>query len=124
VDSPQRLADIVASRQQHGVHGGAVVVANPLPVAEQLDPALHDRVLAQGLAGIGREGITGKAVTPYLLAHFHEATGGASLDANVRIILRNAALAAEIACACAALPPEPALPLPADHDLKDMIGEI
>ena len=43
---------------------------------EQLDPALHDRVLAEGLAGLERDGVTGKAVTPYLLAHFHEATGG------------------------------------------------
>jgi pseudouridylate synthase len=48
--------------------------------------------------------VTGKAVTPYLLSHFHEATGGASLDVNVRIILRNAALAAQIAVAHAALP--------------------
>jgi pseudouridine-5'-phosphate glycosidase len=54
-------------------------------------------VLAEGLAGLEREGVTGKAVTPYLLAHFHEATGGASLDVNVRIILRNAELAARIA---------------------------
>ena len=59
-----------------GVHAGAVVVANPLPVDEQLDPALHDRVLTEGLAGLARDGITGKAVTPYLLAHFHEATDG------------------------------------------------
>ena len=72
-----------------------VVVANPLPADEQLDPALHDRVLAEGLAGLARDGVTGKAVTPYLLAHFHEATAGASLDVNVRIILRNAALAAQ-----------------------------
>jgi pseudouridine-5'-phosphate glycosidase len=76
-----------------------VIVANPLPPSEQLDPALHDRVLTEALAGIEREHITGKAVTPYLLAHFHEATGGRSLDVNVRIILRNAALAAQIAVA-------------------------
>jgi pseudouridylate synthase len=79
------------------VRAGAVIVANPLPPEEQLDPALHDRVLAEGLASIEREHITGKAVTPHLLAHFHEATEGRSLDANIRIILRNAALAAQIA---------------------------
>ena len=56
-----------------------------------------------GLAGLAREGITGKAVTPYLLAHFHRETAGASLDVNVRIILRNAALAARIAAAYAAM---------------------
>jgi pseudouridine-5'-phosphate glycosidase len=100
VDSPAEVAAVVAARD--ALHlPGALVVANPLPVAEQLDPALHDRVLAEGLAGLGREGVTGKAVTPYLLAHFHEATGGASLDVNVRIILRNADLAARIAVASA-----------------------
>jgi pseudouridine-5'-phosphate glycosidase len=56
-------------------------------------------VLAGGLSEVERLGITGKAVTPYLLAHFHEATGGASLEVNVEVILRNAALAAQIAVA-------------------------
>ena len=90
-----------SSGSLHGVQRGALVVANPLPVGEQLDPALHDRVLAESVAELDRAGITGKAVTPYLLAHFHEATGGRSLDVNVRIILRNAALAAQIAVAYA-----------------------
>jgi pseudouridine-5'-phosphate glycosidase len=47
--------------------------------------------------------VSGKAVTPFLLAHFHNATGGQSLAVNVRIILRNAALAARIAVASAVL---------------------
>ncbi len=81
------------------------MVSNPLPFDEQLDPELHDRVLADGLAGLAREGITGKGVTPYLLAHFHEATQGASLEVNIEVILRNAALAAEIAAAHASARP-------------------
>ncbi|MGK5739087.1 pseudouridine-5'-phosphate glycosidase [Micromonospora sp. URMC 103] len=101
VDSPEQVADVLAARAQHGVHRGALVVANPLPAEEQLDPALHDRTLAEGLARLERDGVTGKAVTPYLLAHFHSATEGASLDVNVRIILRNADLAARIAVASA-----------------------
>jgi pseudouridine-5'-phosphate glycosidase len=80
------------------------VVANPLPPDEQLDPALHDRVLHDGLATLERDRITGKAVTPHLLAHFHEATGGESLEVNIRLVLRNAALAAQIAAARADLP--------------------
>ncbi|HEX6873981.1 MAG TPA: pseudouridine-5'-phosphate glycosidase [Micromonosporaceae bacterium] len=103
LDSPDQLAAVLRGQQLQGVRSGAVVVANPLPPDEQLDPGLHDRVLRDGLARLERDGITGKAVTPYLLAHFHEATGGASLAANERIILRNAALAAEIAVAHAAL---------------------
>ncbi|MEV0807930.1 pseudouridine-5'-phosphate glycosidase [Micromonospora sp. NPDC050200] len=101
VDSPEQVADVLAAREQQGVHRGGLIVANPLPAAEQLDPALHDRTLAEGLARLGREGVTGKAVTPFLLAHFHSATEGASLSVNVRIILRNADLAARIAVAAA-----------------------
>jgi pseudouridylate synthase len=102
VDSPEEAAAVLRARQEQAVHHGGTVIANPLPADEQLDPELHDRTLAEGLALLAREGITGKAVTPYLLAHFHSATRGASLAANVRIILRNAALAARIAAAAAA----------------------
>ncbi|AVT30609.1 MULTISPECIES: pseudouridine-5'-phosphate glycosidase [unclassified Plantactinospora] len=101
VDSPEQVAAVLAARAAHGVQPGALIVANPLPTDEQLDPALHDRTLADGLARLAAGGVTGKAVTPFLLAHFHSATEGASLAVNVRIILRNAALAARIAVAAA-----------------------
>jgi pseudouridine-5'-phosphate glycosidase len=104
LDGPGEFAEVLRARRAHRVHAGAVVVANPLPVDEQIDPALHGRLLAEGLAGLAIEGITGKAVTPYLLAHFHEQSAGASLAANIKIILRNAELAARIAVAQAALP--------------------
>jgi pseudouridine-5'-phosphate glycosidase len=77
----------------------AIVVANPLPESEQLDPALHARVLEDGLAAAERAGATGKDATPFLLDFFHRETGGASLEVNVRIVLRNAELAARIAAA-------------------------
>ncbi|MGR6318033.1 pseudouridine-5'-phosphate glycosidase [Micromonospora soli] len=102
VESPEQVADVLAARERQGVHQGGLIVANPLPVDEQLDPALHDRTLADGLAMLAEDGVTGKAVTPFLLAHFHAATKGASLAVNVRIILRNADLAARIAVAAAA----------------------
>ncbi|WP_416900547.1 pseudouridine-5'-phosphate glycosidase [Micromonospora echinospora] len=101
VDSPEQVAAVLAARAAHGLHDGGLVVANPLPADEQLDRDLHDRTLADGLALLDRDGITGKAVTPYLLSHFHSATEGASLAVNVRIILRNADLAARIAVAAA-----------------------
>jgi pseudouridine-5'-phosphate glycosidase len=102
--SPAALAEVLRQRAALDLPPAAVVVSNPLPLDEQLDPALHDRVLAEGLAGLDRDGITGKAVTPYLLAHFHEATEGASLDVNIQVILRNAALAGQIAVAHATRP--------------------
>jgi pseudouridine-5'-phosphate glycosidase len=98
VESPEQVA---AVRRAQTVHRGAIVVAQPLPPDQQLDPDLHDRVLAEALSLAARNRITGKQVTPYLLAHLHAATGGQSLAVNVRIVLRNAALAAQIAVALA-----------------------
>jgi pseudouridine-5'-phosphate glycosidase len=95
--TPAEVAGVLRAR----VSDAAVLVANPLPADEQIDPALHDRVLAEAMTGLTRGRITGKDVTPYLLAHFHAATGGASLAANIRIILRNADLGARIAAALA-----------------------
>jgi pseudouridine-5'-phosphate glycosidase len=102
LDTPAQLAEVLSHRSALDLPAGAIVVSNPLPVDQQLDPILHDAVLAEGLAGLARDGITGKAVTPYLLAHFHEATAGASLEVNITVILRNAELAARIAVAHAA----------------------
>ena len=82
---------------------GGMVIANPLPEGQQLDPALHERALRSGLEGLKREGVRGKGVTPFLLARFREETGGESLEVNKRIILNNARLAARIAVALAAL---------------------
>ncbi|MDQ0369249.1 pseudouridine-5'-phosphate glycosidase [Catenuloplanes indicus] len=102
VDSPEQIAEMVAAQSALGATQGATVVANPLPADEQLDTALHDRTLADGLALLERDKVTGKAVTPFLLSYFHSATEGASLATNVRIILRNATLAGQIAVASAA----------------------
>jgi pseudouridine-5'-phosphate glycosidase len=97
VDSPEEVADVAHARAELGL--GAIVVANPID--EPLDPELHERVLLEGLEAAAREGIRGKDVTPFLLDRFHRETGGASLQANVRLVLRNATLAAQIARATA-----------------------
>jgi pseudouridylate synthase len=102
VDAPQEVAAVMAARDAAGVSDAALVVANPLPADEQLDPELHDRVLREAMAASAAEGVRGKAVTPFLLERFHRDTGGESLRANVAIILRNAELAARIAVARAA----------------------
>jgi pseudouridylate synthase len=97
VDSPTEVADIAHARAELGL--GAIVVANPID--EPLDQDLHDRVLESGLAAAAEQGVRGKDVTPFLLDHFHRETDGASLEANVRLVLRNATLAAQIARATA-----------------------
>jgi pseudouridine-5'-phosphate glycosidase len=102
VDSAAEVAAVVRARDELGTDGSAVVVANPLPAAEQLDPTLHDRVLTEGLIAAEAAGIHGKDVTPFLLDHLARETAGASLEANVRLVLANARLAAEIASELAA----------------------
>ena len=64
-----------------------------------MNRAVHDRILASGLERAAREGIEGKAVTPFLLEHFHSASEGESLSINTEIIKSNCALAAKIAVA-------------------------
>ena len=99
VDSAAEVAAVMRARTELGTDRFGLVVANPIPAADELDRTLHDRTLAAGLAALGREGVTGKQVTPFLLDFFHRETRGASLTANVRLVLNNARIAAEIAAA-------------------------
>jgi len=78
---------------------GAVIIAQPVSEADQLDLELHDRVLAQGLAAATSAHIVGKDVTPFLLDWFHTQTNNQSLEVNVTLINANARLAAQIAVA-------------------------
>ena len=98
VDTAQDVADVMHARGRLQIPS-ALVVANPLPIEEQLDPDVHDQVLEEGLRLASARNITGKDVTPFLLDHFHRASHGASLIVNEQIIVRNAELAARIAVA-------------------------
>ncbi len=104
VDTAEQAAAIVRARAALGTDRAGVVLANPLPTDRQLDPGLHDRTLAAGLALLADEGITGKDVTPRLLEYFHTATDGESLRANVELVLANAFLAGGVAAALARPP--------------------
>jgi pseudouridine-5'-phosphate glycosidase len=99
VDSPAEVAAVMRARTGIGTDRTGLVVANPLSEDEQVDPALHERLLTSGLAAAGEARVHGKDVTPFLLDFFHRESGGVTLAANVRIILANAALAAAIAVA-------------------------
>ena len=104
IDSAAEAAAVMATRAALGVSEAGVVVANPLPVDRQVSLELHDRLLADGLAMLEREGVRGKDVTPRLLEFFHDNSGGESLRANVELVMSNARLAAEIAVALAEAP--------------------
>ncbi|HEY5185521.1 MAG TPA: pseudouridine-5'-phosphate glycosidase [Actinomycetes bacterium] len=103
VDTPEEVAAVMRARRDLRI-GSALIVANPLPPEEALDVVTHDAVLADGLAAAEAAGVRGKDVTPFLLDWFHRQTRGASLTANITIVLRNAALAAQVAVAAAPAP--------------------
>ena len=98
-----RAEDVAAVMRQRDALGlpQALVVANPVPEADEMDRGLHERTLSAGLEAMEQAGVTGKEVTPFLLAWFHEQTHGASLRANVALVRANARVAAEAAGAYA-----------------------
>lgn len=100
VDGPEEAAAVAAARDELGL-SSAVLVANPLPVSEQLDPALHDRLIAEAWQAADREHVTGQDSTPFLLDHIQRATGGASLEVNIAVYRNNVSVAAAIAAALA-----------------------
>ena len=99
LDNPAQVAETLRARRELGTDGFGVVLANPVPAEHELDRAQHDRILAEGLAELEAAGIRGKQVTPFLLEYLHRETGGASLDANVALVLDNARVAGAVAVA-------------------------
>ncbi len=97
VESASEIAAIIKARRELGTDSTSLVIANPVKV--EMDRTRHDAILKSGLAGAAAQGITGKAVTPFLLEHFHTASEGESLKVNIEIIKSNSALAADIAVA-------------------------
>jgi pseudouridine-5'-phosphate glycosidase len=99
VETPAQAADVLRAGRRLGTDGYGLVLANPIAPGDEMDRALHDRVLAVSLTAAETQGVRGKDVTPFLLDFFHRETHGASLAANVALVLSNARLAAEVAAA-------------------------
>jgi pseudouridine-5'-phosphate glycosidase len=97
VDSPEEIAAIIKARKEVGTLSKALVVANP--VVKEMNKALHDEILKSGLEKADKQGVVGKAVTPFLLEHFHTTSKGESLAINTEIIKANCLLGAQIAVA-------------------------
>jgi pseudouridine-5'-phosphate glycosidase len=95
-DSAEEIAGIMAARQAFGEQS-ALLIANPLPAALQLDPGVLDDALEQALAVAAEQGVRGKAVSPFLLDRIQQVTGGASVAVNLQIARGNIALAGQIA---------------------------
>jgi pseudouridine-5'-phosphate glycosidase len=102
LDSPAEIAAAMKAQDELG-HGQGIVVANPIPLQQQWDPTEHDRVLAIAFEASKKAGVTGKAVTPFLLGFIVEESGGRSLEVNLDLARNNVRVAGEIAKSWAAI---------------------
>lgn len=98
VSDPQDVAELAVQRDALGLRS-AILVAQPVPVADQLPVDVHDRVLADALAAAAQQGVTGHDMTPFLLDQVQRETGGRSLDVNIAVYRGNVALGARVAVA-------------------------
>jgi pseudouridine-5'-phosphate glycosidase len=102
LDSAEQVALAMKSQDELG-HGQGIVVANPIPIEKQWDPKEHDRVLDIAFEAAKKAGVTGKAVTPFLLGFIVEESKGRSLEVNLDLARNNVSVAGDIAKAWAEL---------------------
>jgi pseudouridylate synthase len=98
LDTADEIARVLQVKWALGLQGGAVV-ANPIPAAFSMPAPVINAAIEQALAEASQQSVSGKAVTPFLLARVAELTGGDSLAANIELVLHNARLASAIAAA-------------------------
>lgn len=96
LDSAEEVARAMRAKWSLGLAGG-IVVANPIPVEDEIPEAEIGRLIEQAVAEADQRGITGAAITPFLLGRIVELSGGESLRANIALVKHNAALGAAIA---------------------------
>lgn len=96
VNSPLEIAQIIKAKRDNNLQGG-ILVANPIPEEYSMDPFLINKVIDEALEQAKKENISGKDVTPFLLKTIVELTHGDSLESNIKLVLNNAKLGANIA---------------------------
>jgi pseudouridine-5'-phosphate glycosidase len=100
LDTPEAVADLLETHFSLGL--GGVLIGNPIPDADAMDPAYISMMIERALKDADAAGVSGKATTPYLLKRIFELTEGKSLVSNIALVKNNARVAAEIAVALAA----------------------
>ena len=98
MDSPEEIAAAVTAQRDMGYPGG-MLITNPIPHQYAMPKDVIDAAINQALAEAKEQGVKGKATTPFLLARVCELTGGESLTSNIKLVLNNVALGAQIAAA-------------------------
>ena len=96
VDAALDIAEILKTKWDLSIKGG-VLVTNPIPIAFELELVMMNEAINEAIIEADKEKIKGKEIKPYLLSKVNEITKGKSLDANIKLIQNNAALAAKIA---------------------------
>ena len=103
LDNALEQASFIQTKWQLGLRGG-VVIANPVPAMFAMDQEEIDRFIGQALDEARQNNVTGKAVTPFLLARIKTLTEGRSLATNIALVKHNALVGAELAVAMHELP--------------------
>lgn len=97
VDDAKQAAALLDATWRDLQLSRGICIANPISVDDEIPAAEIDGVISEALAELSVQGISGQAVTPFLLSRIVDQTGGRSLQANISLVKRNAALAAEVA---------------------------
>lgn len=102
MDTPEEIASVIRTKWKAGLKGG-LLIANPIPEEYEMANQYIQSAIDQAIRESNEQRITGKAITPFLLARITEITGGESLKSNIQLVLNNARLGAEIAFQCSKL---------------------
>ena len=94
--TPKEIAEIIKAKRDYKLDGG-ILVSNPIPEEDAMDDKVINAAIETALADADKDGVKGKDITPYLLKRIVELTGGDSLESNIRLVLNNAKLGAEVA---------------------------
>ena len=98
LDTPEELAAAFKAKLDMHLAGG-MLVTNPIPEEYSMDPDVINHAIDEAIEDAKKQGIHGKATTPFLLAKVKDLTGGDSLNSNIRLVYNNAAVAAKTALA-------------------------
>ena len=96
VDSALEMAKIIKAKRDNSLVGG-ILLTNPIPEQYEMKKEVIDNAIATALKEMDKQGIKGKECTPFLLKTIVELTGGDSLESNIKLVLNNAAVGAEVA---------------------------
>ena len=96
VDSPLEAAEIIKAKRINHLKGG-ILISNPIPEEYAMDKEVIDKCIDDAIKEMDKLGIHGKDSTPFLLAKICELTKGDSLESNIRLVLNNAKIGAQIA---------------------------